>query len=318
MTLIKTLFFGLFLFAFGCSNMKLSDQARPRVHNHATQFLTFWEKYSSQPNAAQLLGFKTEFAPLFPEFYRYKIEKWKKIGKSPDQELSRELSAFTSIKIEFEKKTLEVSKSLEANLTKFVSYFPKFDRNFDVHITHSLGDMDGGTREIEGKVYFILGVDGMVRYHQGFSTESPFFHHELFHVYHNQYLPEDKVIWVALWAEGLATYASEILNPGSSLKDLMLDLPANMVREINDDLLNHWVDLESKLESRKDEDYESYFLLSSTNQKVIKRAGYYLGYLLAKEIGKTKSLAEMAEMKPKDILLLLKTHLKKQVSSIRP
>jgi hypothetical protein len=69
--------------------------------------------------------------------------------------------------------------------------------------------------------------------------------------------------------------------------------------------------LTKKLTSRSDADYEAYFLMSSKDKKIVPRAGYYLGYLIAKEIGKTKSVSDMAQMKPGEILPLLKTTIEK-------
>ena len=45
--------------------------------------------------------------------------------------------------------------------------------------------------------------------------------------------------------------------------------------------------------------------MSSKNKRITTRAGYYLGYLLTKDLGKTKSLPELAQMNPKQILPML-------------
>lgn len=117
--------------------------------------------------------------------------------------------------------------------------------------------MDGGTRQFGDKSYFILGLDGMVKYHKGFTSEVPFFHHELFHVYHSQYLTEEMTFWVGLWGEGLATYAAERLNPQASLEELMLS--KSMVAQVNKNLGFYWQDLLSKLESKDEEGLRKVF-----------------------------------------------------------
>lgn len=297
----------ILFFQLGCSiTQKNKSTDGPRVHNFAPAFIEFWDKVESKSLDEQLAALKKDFFPNFPQFYEYKIEKWKKIGKNPDEVLKKQLAEFPKIKDEFVKKTNEITNNLDSTLESFVTAVPGLDRNFDVYITHSFGDMDGGTRKIGDKTYFIFGIEGMVKYHKGFTSEIPFFHHELFHIYHGQYLPEDHIIWLSLWAEGLATYASEKLNPKASQKDLMLDLPEGMVRDIHKSISFHWNDLNSKLTSTNDIDYETYFLFSSKDKKVVKRAGYYLGYLIAKEIGKTKSISEMAQLKSDEILPLIK------------
>lgn len=84
-----------------------------------------------------------------------------------------------------------------------------------------------------------------------------------------------------------------------------------MVEKINRDLAFYWNDLESKFESKDDKDYTHYFLMNSKHKRIVVRSGYYLGYLIAAEVGKTKTLSEMAKMKYEDILPLLKTTIKK-------
>jgi hypothetical protein len=46
--------------------------------------------------------------------------------------------------------------------------------------------------------------------------------------------------------------------------------------------------------------------MSSKGKTVVPRAGYYLGYRLAQELGKTRSLTELAQPKPNEILPLLR------------
>ncbi len=273
----------------------------PIVHNLAPDFLQLWETIESKSINEQVVAVKENFLPKFPEFYRYQIKNWKK----PNAELKKQIAEFPMIKDEFSKKTRQITMDLDSALQTFVAAFPDFDRNFEVYVTHSFGEMDGGTRTIDGTDYFILGIDGMVKYHKGFHSEIPFFHHELFHVYHSQYVKGEKALWAALWAEGLATYVSEKLNPESTHKEMMLDVPEGMVTKIENDIDFYWNDLRNKLRSNSKDDYAKYFLMSAQKSRITIRSGYYLGYLLAKEIGKTKTLSEMAKMKPKSILPML-------------
>lgn len=157
---------------------------------------------------------------------------------------------------------------------------------------------------------FILGVDGMVKYHQGFDSEIPFFHHELFHVYHHQHYQHTGEFWSALWQEGLATYVSEALNEGSTQKELLLNMPDNMITKINQTLDFHWSDLYKKLESRDEEDYERYFLIRDDDQDIVMRSGYYLGYLIAKEMAKTRTLYELANLEPEVLLPMIQSTIK--------
>jgi hypothetical protein len=268
----------------------------PRVHNYAIEFIKHYETIKSFPISKQVQLTKKDFFSRFPTFYDYKINKWKKEDKDPDKQIEQFLTEYPSYKETFIKKTNEITTNLDSSLASFIREFPELDRNFEIYITHSFGEMDGGTRKINGELYFIFGIDGMTKYHKGFKSELPFFHHELFHIYHTQYISKDDEIFVPLWAEGLATDASEKLNPKTSPMDLMLDIPEGMIEAINEDRKYHWNKLLSKIDSTGEEDYEMFFLFSSKDKRLVKRSGYYLGYLLAKEIGKDMTISEMAQL----------------------
>ncbi len=308
------LFFIIVFFQLGCSmHHQIKTPSKPVIHDHAKEFVIFWKNIENLHLDLQREKLKTDFFPKFSQFYQYKIDKWENTGKNPDQELNKYLSEFPKIKNLFTQKSNEISNQIDIALKSFITYFPDLNKNFEIFITHSLGELDGGIRKIENETYFILGIDNMVHFHNNFSTEIPFFHHELFHLYHAPYSSDEKVIWSSLWSEGLATYVSEVLNPKSTSAELLLDIPSSMVDKINSDITYHWQDLKSKLNSNKNEDYITYFLLSSKNEQIVQRAGYYLGYLLAKNIGKTYSLQEMAQLKPKQVHSLLKVHINKML-----
>lgn len=303
----------IFTFLTACTSATKNDldASVPRIHNLAPDFIDYWLRVKDRPQGVQVSELKSDFFPKFPEFYKYKIERWKKAGKIPDEQIGETLKKYPQIESDFIKKSDEITTNLRSTMDSFLRAFPELRKDIDIYITHSFGEMDGGTRKIGNKIYFVFGIDGMAKFHQGFKSEIPFFHHELFHVYHSQYLQEEDALWNSLWVEGLATYASEQLNPNTSLKELMLDLPAGMVERIDANLDYHWADLNKKLNSKDESDYRTYFLMASKDTKIVIRAGYYLGYLIAKEIGKTKSLREMAQLKSYEILPLIKSEIQK-------
>jgi hypothetical protein len=89
---------------------------------------------------------------------------------------------------------------------------------------------------------------------------------------------------VALWDEGLATYVSDWATPHASPESLLLDIPKGMVPTCLANLRFLVDDLASKLDSKELADYGDYFMFRSKDPRRPKRAGYYLGYLLAKEL----------------------------------
>jgi RimJ/RimL family protein N-acetyltransferase len=109
----------------------------------------------------------------------------------------------------------------------------------------------------------------------------PGMQHELFHRYHRQFFGFEASSayprWTALWAEGMASYVSERLNPSASDLDLSR-VPLGMVREVDDRRGELAADFLRRFESTAEKDATLYF--NNTNSKdafVPARAGYQLG-----------------------------------------
>lgn len=284
----------------------------PRIHNYSSSFVEFWNKVQTLPLDEQITEFDRSIYPTFPDFYDYKYKNWTAAGKTKEEQFKKQFDNFASIHKKYEEKTKSLTKDIKRNLQTFVKSFPDFNKDFDIYIIHSLGEMDGGTRIIAGKFYFIFGIDGIVNFHNS-STDTPFFHHELFHVYHRQFFKDEEKIWTALWAEGLATYVSEALNPGSSLRDIMLDIPTGLVEACEKDMHYLWSDVLSVLDSTDEKTYEKYFLLSSKDQRVPKRSGYYLGYQIAKILAQSFSLRDLIMMENAQLRELIENTIAKQI-----
>ena len=242
-----------------------------------------------------MIAFRLEVEPGFPEFYRYKRENWKRMGVDPDRRLSEILEYFPKIEEKFNAKTEIIERDIQESAALFQKNFDDFNLGFDIHIMHSLGEMDGGSRTIEGKQYFIFGVDSIARFHD-FPNDKPFFAHEFLHFYQAQFFSGPEMIWTALWTEGLATYISEVLNPGASPAEILLDFPKGMIADCDKILPELWRRIDSLLTSSSEEEYEKFFLLSSKDPQVPRRAGYYLGYLVAKQFHAGESLKDLAKL----------------------
>jgi hypothetical protein len=261
---VSAIFVSLFLLA-GSFNAK-AEAIKPRIHNYANDFQKFWDESSQQSDKQKIADLKKNVFAKFPAFYDWKIAKWKEANKDPDTEILKHLKEYESHQKIFAEKNQSISSQIDADIASFLKIFPDFNQDIDIYIVHSFGDMDGGTRKINNKVYFIFGIDGMVKYHEGFKSEVPFFHHELFHQYHNRFLVDKNEIWVSLWAEGLATYVSEALSPGSSIKELMLDTPPGMYEACKKVERNLWPQLV------KDQPYtiQNYGIISRKDESMTK------------------------------------------------
>lgn len=275
--------------------------AKPRIHDYTIEFLRYWDDARELPAAEQVAHFKSEVVPLFPEFYAYRFEAWRRAGLDSDAELARALEEFPLLETSFRTRAKEFAGRIDGALRSFKEAFPDFDDEIDVYVINSLFEMDGGTRTLGGRSYFLFGIDGMAKYHRG-SDDLPFFHHELFHIYHQQHGAWNERLFESLWAEGLATYISSVLNPTADLEALMLDFPVGLVAQCTKVMEFLIADLTSRLESDAEEDYETYFLPSLEHERVPKRAGYYVGYLVAQELHASRSLPELVDLRDDGLL----------------
>jgi len=263
------------------------------VKNLATNFVDFWDETRGQPTEQRVAIFKEKVGSRFAAFYANDhITQAKQ-----DERIAHAIESFEPIRSAYIAKIAQFDADLPRHLAKFNATFPDFQPKTEIYLLHSLGEMDGGTRELQGKAYLIFGVDGMVHYH-GDGNEAAFFHHELFHVYHEQFLGDcaEKGVWAPLWSEGLAVYVSKVLNPTANNTELLLDLPAGTVAQTEAQLPAAFEQLEQVLASDDEAFYPPLFQFRQDETGLARRRGYFLGYLVAREIGKTRDLRTLAKL----------------------
>lgn len=178
---------------------------------------------------------------------------------------------------------------------KFEAVFGPVSSSQPVFLIDSMGELDGGTRELNGKSTLLFGADLIWEAHAG-KTLTPFFQHELFHVYHESRVTSCAALWCALWEEGLATYVASRLNPGADDAALSLDKPKPIRTAVEASRAAAVCAVVRRLDSVTDEDYAGLFLANFHLSGFPPRMGYYIGYLVAQDIGRTQDLHAMAKM----------------------
>lgn len=286
--------------------VSFDTNAEPRVIDLNSKFLNFWDQVYNKPTEQQVTQFQTQIVPLFPEFYNNRFSEWKGQGTSITEGLKKSFDYFSTVESKYRQKSELVTSEITVALKAFKSRFPDFKDDFDVFLLNSLFSMDGGTRVFNGKVYFIFGIDSILKYHNG-DNDTPFYHHELFHMYHRQFGNAGDLFYESLWAEGLATYVSSLMNPNSGWKNLLLDVPSGLVAICDSKMDFLLKDIDPRLEkSDSSEDYRLYFLGSSKEGQIPSRAGYYIGYLLAKKINESMPLEKMITLHGEDLLQVIR------------
>jgi hypothetical protein len=267
------------------------------VHSIAQDFATFWDATQAMPPAERVAAFKQQVASRFPAFYGIERYQGRRTQAQQDERIARALANFGPQRQAYLAKVASFNAQLPRHSASFVATFPDFRPTIDTWFVHSLGEMDGGTREFNGHAYLIFGADVMAQLH-GNGDESAFFHHELFHTYQDAVSPacDKQGMWQPLWREGLATYVSKVMNPNATDSEMLLDFPKGSLALTKAHLQASWDNLEPVLDNPDDKYFGPLFTTGKDDSGLAQRRGYYLGYLVAQEIGATRDLPTLAKL----------------------
>jgi len=286
-------------------------------------FWDFWARAEKVERSTQLRLLKEIVVARYPEVYTANV-----IGLGPGRTLDEGLTEGFGF---FMEKLAPHVPTMRRLSTQVASDLPRFQQSFrrlfpdlcwtgTVYYLASLGGFDGATREIDRKTALMFGID-MIAFIQGNSANlEPLFHHELFHLYHRQFDPpgsaaEDEaapLLW-GLWGEGLAVHASKVLHPTATNTELLLsDTLVDDTRRVLPALAK---ELRVKLALTSMDTYRDFFLGNGKRTDVPKRAGYYVGLLVAEEVAKTHGWKEMVRLRGEPLRIAVDGALRKLEAS---
>ena len=273
----------------------LTTQAAVPVRDLTLAFDEFYTRTMQWALEDRVVEFRRTIGAQFPQFYGDERGTWSPAEQ--DVRIAAAIAGYPALRDAYLKKAREFRVQLPHHLAAFQQRFPGYRLPSDVWIVHGLGEMDGGTRDLAGRHYLIFAADGMAKYHRD-NDEAAFFHHELFHTYHEPRLQacRGQAVWYGLWTEGLATYVSHQMHPQASGKELLLDFPDGSVTRTQANLPVAWDQLAQVLESTDADIYASLFQMRGQHPVLPARRGYYLGYLVAQEAARTRDISELAAM----------------------
>lgn len=270
-------------------------QAGPyKLVDLASSYASFWDESQNLPAAARVAAFKARFETLLPGFFRAERVAWM-TSEQYDSAILQSFDRFPGMRDRFTAVTAGFAKLLAPAHKSFVRAFPDLKPIGPVYIVHSLGEFDGGTRKVSGQRRLMFGADVIAQLHD-FSNEQPFFHHELFHVYHAQFFSECEEMWCALWSEGLATLAAQRLNPHATDAELLLTSPRPIRPEVERDRKAAVCAVALRLTSTDAADYAALFSSGPAIANLPPRVGYFVGYLAAMEAAKNRSVTQLAHL----------------------
>jgi Predicted Zn-dependent protease (DUF2268) len=195
----------------------------------------------------------------------------------------------------------------------------RVDSGFDTEIAHlqkllpdltwrgtlifmpNLFGFDAGGGPLNGKDILIFGLDTIARNDGPEADLAVMTSHEVFHHYHASFHPDwksqqrgvDAPLYELVWKEGLATYASQQLNPTTRLSTIFNDPALAPSCEANVPALASR--LLKNLDSTDKELMMEWMSGHARSSDVPPRAGYYFGWRFATALGKTRTLPQLAD-----------------------
>lgn len=291
-------------------------------------FEAFLAEHRDETPEARGQAFVRDFVPRFPEFYGAPL-----FGKPEALAASAVRFLDPANKPQFGSfPAFDMAAMIERGRTlddafvsaqaSFLKEFPDFRCNTLVAYGPSLFHFDGHVYDSpEGEARLLFGVDLISMIHTG-PSDPAFFQHELFHIHHSDVLGDaapsgnDPTVWWALWQEGLATYVSHRMNPNLSLQEVLW-FPADLAETAGPRRAEIAARLLADMDGKGDR-YAAYFLAGSGPDGLPARSGYFMGYLLAKEVGDGRPLGELARLKPEDVRPAVEQFLRREAGQKSP
>lgn len=299
-------FCGLAVLLVGWPFSCLRAQTSPSVTDLFPEVFHFLETAPSAP-VDQAKLFSDLIIKTHPEIYDRPDVFKTDLNSLQDYvvQLRTYLPAIREIHARFQRERIAVEHN-------FLQVFPDFNGSrVRIYLMLSLFGFDGKVPATNPSL-LMLGIDGIAKFHGAGARLSVIVSHELFHLYHFQVNPpppnpDELPLYRLIWQEGLATYVSQRLNPDSSLAEVLLDprlaeQGPQFVQTVTRRLL-------IELESTDDATAAVYLSYRRVGQ-IPSRMGYLIGYEVAKSLGETRSLHELALLRGPFLLHVMRGELK--------
>jgi hypothetical protein len=293
---------GACLWLLGCLSPTLAaPTADFTIHNFMPEFWQFWEAAENQPVERQ--------AELWQSLY---VSKHQAVfddlaGPCKDQydpawARTRYFPKLPKIVPAMRDATENLPETLAATRARFLGLFADMHWAGDIYVMASGYCFNGRAQAIQGRGAILFGMDATVALGQ--KDLGPGMTHELFHRYHMQFFDfqasKNYPLWTTLWAEGMAQYVAEQLNPTASEVDLS-HVPEGMVQKVDAKRRELATDFLTKFTSTQEIDAKIYFNdIRSQDPLVPARAGYQLGVLVVRELAKRYPIQTMAHWPQSD------------------
>jgi hypothetical protein len=304
-------FFALAASGFVCAQPGFAVHkvgTRMTIVNVMPTFFNFWDATSQLPESERVQAFFTTVVGSYPDlFHQGLIASGALTDLGTDPDAQRRVAAYLRevgpLIPAMRNIADSIQNSLQNYIDGFISNFPDFEPATPIYFTISLLGLTAGLR-IDGPdsgLYF--GVDAIARVLKGDDTLKVIFDHELFHMYHHQIVPQvtdNRAAWAYMWEEGLATFVSQRMSPGTTA-DQVLMLPPRLF-ELADPVLpmlaRQMLDVADSIDASA---YGDLFSLDKARPGMPARAGYYVGYKVAEKLASNRTPLQLARLQGSEL-----------------
>lgn len=196
----------------------MPSQRPLQIVNLMPAFWSVWDGTQGKPDSVRVVALKQKVILPGPPVY---ADGEFRRDLSSDEQIAKYLDGLTPMVPQMR----DVSRRLEQQVPLVVQSVEAAlpDLSTDrivVYILPSFHHFNGQTHDIGDKIGVLFGVDGIVQYGSESSDIRVDVGHELFHIYQFQMHPGFRTnrasLWQAVWGEGSAAYASQVLMPGTT------------------------------------------------------------------------------------------------------
>jgi hypothetical protein len=258
-----------------------------------------WNETSALPDDQRVAAFEAAFANILPGFYSAERVKDFMTAERYHGVVLKGLKAYPERRAGIQRVSREFRTMVEPAQKQFEAVFGPMRGYPPIYLVNSFREFDGGTRTLPEGTRLMFGADVIDEIYQG-RPIAPFVEHELFHLMHHRVFPECDSVWCNLWEEGLATYVAAKLNPEADDAALGLTIPAPLRPAVEANKAEAVCAVKARLNSTDPADYAPLFMGGGEplSANLPRRFGYYVGLLVASDIGRNRSLQQLAALQP--------------------
>jgi hypothetical protein len=274
-----------------------------------------WTETKDLPDDQRVAAFEAAFAKILPGFYSAERVKAYMTPEKYHASLLKGLKAYPERRAGIQRVSREFRALVEPAQEQFESVFGPLRGYPPIYLVNSFREFDGGTRDLGEGQRLLFGADMIDEIYQN-EPIRPFIEHELFHLMHGRTFPDCEPVWCNLWEEGLATYVAATLNPGVDDLALGLTIPAPQRPAVEDHKAEAVCAVKARLHSTEHAAYAPLFMGGGepVSANLPLRFGYYVGLLVVSDIGRNRTLQQLAAMQPDEVRPLIEQSLDRMAS----